>query len=657
MALIGQNLLESTLSDSKTKNIVANQDEKVKKSSLDQRIIVLLDKAKTLPKHAGCYLMQGKNGEVLYVGKAKNLKARVTSYFNNSAKTPKTQILVGHIHDFEFILTNSEAESYVLENNLIKEHKPKYNIRLKDDKSYPYIQVNFNESFPRLEYVRRPKLKKGVELFGPYPSGSNISQIMKVITKALKLRDCSLHEFNTRTVACILYQMHQCSAPCVGTINEEEYSHVLTLACNFFRSEKKAKATLEYLTQQMMDYAENEKFEQAALLRDYIETLDEFCQNSYQQNVELQHNKDLDVIGYYVGSEELDISIYMVRNGHLLGHKNFNFLKDDFLDNYEVEIKQILIQYYSQTEMIPPDEIVTSFKKMDSELFEQALKNIANYEKVKIRGNPRKYQQLLQMTNKHAQETQRVRIENQDSVYIGLNKLKSLLNLKDRPKVLECYDIAIWQGKSPTASQIVFEEGKADKTRYRYYHLKELPEGNNDFAMMREVFERRLKKDNLPDVFVVDGGIQQVNTVSKVLEEFNIAIPVVGIAKAREIAKAGFRSQNLKHSDERLVIPGRSNPYILNKCPSLMKILVYMRDEAHRFSRKLHHKAEKERVLTSWVDSIKGFNKNIKQKILQKNTYSLEELKLKSKHELRELFDLEIKHASILFEHLHAEEN
>jgi len=196
----------------------------------------LLKKSQNLPQQSGCYLMRDAKGQVIYVGKAKKLKARVTSYFNDSPKSLKTEYMVSHVHDFDFILTHSEAESLVLENNLIKENTPKYNIRLRDDKSYPYLLVNHNEPFPRLEYVRRPKKGKNIELYGPFPTGSNISQILRILTKVFELRDCSLSEFKTRKTPCLYYQMKQCSAPCVNFIKSEEYESTLKNALNFFRN-------------------------------------------------------------------------------------------------------------------------------------------------------------------------------------------------------------------------------------------------------------------------------------------------------------------------------------------------------------------------------------------------------------------------------------
>ena len=644
------------MSDKKTSNILSNDFDNVKVSLRKTHLIGLLDKAKSLPKQSGCYFMKNKANEIIYVGKAVDLKARVSSYFNGSQKSPKTLILVGHIVDFDFIISTSDAESLVLENNLIKEHRPKYNIRLKDDKSYPYLKINYNDQFPKLEYVRRPKRSKHVEFFGPFPVGSNISKILKILTKAFSLRDCSQHEFNSRKTACILEQMGQCSAPCVSMIGRDEYRKDLETAIDFFRGKIKSNKSLEELTNLMMSDAENERFEQAALKRDYLEELDIFKQKSFEQSVEWNDESNVDIISYYVGSEEIDISIYLIRHGNLLGHKNFHFLNADIFNEVADEVQLAMLQYYINGEDIIPEKIVTSFGTVAAKNFEQALLPSMNEgAKLKVSGKSKKYASILGSAYKHAEESQRVRIENQESVFVGLNKLKSLLNLKDRPKTLECYDIAIWQGKSPAASQIVFYEGKPEKNRYRYYHLNERPEGNNDFAMMAETFRRRLKRGELPDVFVVDGGIQQVNTVKKVLVELEIDRPVIGIAKARDLTTKGFRSSDFKNSEERLIIQGRSNPFILNKCPSLMRIIVQMRDEAHRFSRKLHHKAEHKRVITTWVSEVKGLNDNVRNEILRVNTLSRDELSEMNINQLEKFLGIGSKHARILFDFLHAD--
>lgn len=616
-----------------------------------KKIDQLLEKAQSLPLEAGCYLMKDKNSRVIYVGKAKKLRSRVTSYFNQSAKSLKTEYMVGHIVDFDFIITRSDAESYVLENNLIKEHSPKYNIRLRDDKSYPYLQINWNEDFPRLEYVRRPKKGKGKEFFGPYPTGSNISMIMRILTKSFGLRDCSLSEFKSRKTPCLLYQMKQCSAPCVGLRSKAEYDQDLEMALSFFRGPVKAKRTLQKLSEKMGQYAEAEEYEMAGVIRDNIKLLQDFLEKSFDQKVEsIQSDKNIDIWSYWNGDEEVDISLYMIRAGMLLGQKNFHFVKGELIEEINDEVMQKIIQYYSDPEEVIPDMVVMDFLEEEIHDFSLALKTFGE---MKVIGQSKKYAPLIDMCRKHAQESQKLRIANADSVYLGLHKLKDLLNLKERPRILECYDVAIWQGQSPTASQVVFEEGKPLKSKYRYYHLATRPEGNNDFAMMREVITRRLDNNELPDVLVIDGGVAQVNTVLAVLQEMNIELPVVGIAKSRDLTRGDYTSLEVDRTEERLIIPGRSNPYILSKCPPLFKIIVSMRDEAHRFSRKLHHKAESKRVLSTWLDDVKGLGEESKKKILSISAMSQDELKAYTVNDLMNYFGIKNPQAKALWAHLH----
>jgi len=615
--------------------------DKVKTERIGKKRQDLWNKAKTLPQKPGCYLMKrvrGENEEILYVGKAKSLKNRVTSYFNGSSKSAKTEILVGHINEFDFIITDNEAEAFVLENNLIKKHVPKYNIRLKDDKSYPYIQINYNEPFARPEYTRRPKRSKSNKLYGPFTTGSNISQVLRILIKSFGLRDCSLSEFKRRKRPCLLHQMKQCSAPCVGYISEENYAKDLSYVSSFF--EGHSKKVMGELEQRMFIAADNEEFEHAASIRDNIEVLKDFTEQSFSQNVETGTDRDLDVMAYHEGEFELDISVYIMRSGILLGHKNFHFQKGDSeQENKEIYLN-FIYQYYLQTSESLPQKVVLKLEKKSLDLLNEAFANTSGF-KIKAVKPVGVTNKLYSLTQEHAQEHQRFRHINQDSVWVGLNKLKDLLKLKETPKLLECYDIAIWQGQSPTASQIVFDEGKPDKKYYRYYHLEEREEGNNDFAMMKEVLARRLKKSRLPDVFIVDGGKGQVNSFLEVLKDFNLSdIPVVGIAKERSGKNQSFKDEEVGRSEERLVIPNRINPYILKKCPSLMRIVVQMRDEAHRFSRKLHHKQEHKRVLGSWFDDIEGIGKVTLEKIHLNLDLSFEELAKLSIDEISTKFDI-----------------
>ncbi len=614
-----------------------------------ERMVKLLEKAKSLPSKPGCYLMKRASGEVIYVGKAKSLKARVSSYFNNSSKSPKTEILISHVRDFEFLITKNDAEAFVLENNLIKKHSPKYNIRLKDDKSYPYVMVDHAEEYPRLMYVRRFKRTKDKEIFGPFVVGSNISEVLRITTKSFGLRDCSLREFNSRKEPCLLYQMHQCSAPCVEKISKTDYKYDLDLALDLFRG--KGKKSIKDLENRMHEAAEHELFEKAAMIRDNISILEEFLQGSVQKNVEFESGpQNIDVFGYHVGEFDIDMAIYMVRNGILLGHKNFNFPIVDINDEIEDELRTFLFQYYSSTNDTLPDVIFIPEKLAGASSFKEAMTEIEKNIKVKKPG--KKYEQLMRLAVDQAFEHQRVRLSNQESIYVGLNKLSELLGMKERPVVLECYDVAIFQGTSPTAAQIVFHNGKPDRKNYRHYALEVREEGNNDFAMMKELMRRRIPKGNLPDVFIVDGGKGQVSSLLEVLREEGIDIPVCGIAKSKSGKKDTFRSTSITKTEERLIIPGRLNPYILSKNMSLFRVITQMRDEAHRFSRRLHHKKEKDRVISSWVDEIDGVGPKTRQKILQRMDMTITELSELSVLELINKFEVSEKIALNLFEYL-----
>lgn len=617
----------------------------------------LLEKAKTLPQEPGCYLMKDRTGRVIYVGKAKKLRSRVTSYFDNSAKSIKTAFLIQQIQDLDFMITRSDVESYVLENNLIKKHSPKYNLRLKDDKSYPWVMVNHEEPFPRLEYVRRPKKGKGRELYGPFPVGSNIAMVLRVLTKSFMLRDCSLSDFRTRKTPCLLYQMKQCTAPCVDYITKDQYYQDLNFALGLFQGPRVAKRTVEELRQRMFQSAEKEEFERAAILRDHLQLLEEFVQTSTQQNVEsLNDEKNVDVWASYLGSEEFDFSLYMIRRGMLIGQKNFHFPVSDLQEEMQEEMRGFLLQYYTDPSEIAPEMVILDCEEdSDWDDFAMALKEAAEVgEKFRVYGRKKKYLPVVEMARKHAEESQRVRIANQDSPFIGLKKLKELLNMKDLPRRLECYDVAIWQGKSPTASQVVSHDGKLDKAYYRHYHLQELPEGNNDFAMMREVISRRASHGELPDVFVIDGGTAQVNTVMAVVRELNLDVKVVGIAKSRDLT-GDFKKAEIERSEERLVIPGRKDPYVLSKCPPLFRIIVTLRDEAHRFSRRLHHKAETKRFLGTWLDEIAGLGEKTKNQILRNLTMSKEALRSLNHQEIERLLSIPNSQAKLVWEHLQQE--
>lgn len=557
----------------------------------------LLEFAKSLPTKPGCYLMKNSTDEIIYVGKAKNLKSRVSSYFNNSEKNNKTTILVSHIKTVEFMVVGTDAEAYILENNLIKKHSPRYNIRLKDDKSYPYMIIDNSKKFPRIEYKRKFRRKTSMDIYGPFVSGSNISNVIKVLRKYFKIRDCSDHQLKQRKVPCLLHQMDMCDAPCVNKVTESDYLKSIGLIKEFITG--KNDYVLNSLEEKMLESSEKEEFEKAASIRDDLTILTEFSSERKLQLVEnLQKDINVDIISYYQGKDEVEISIYIMRDGILLGHKNFNFSIFQCDDDVEMEFEKYILQYYRNTNDSLPARVVLPLDSKKRTVFKKAINGLLDdsiQTSIQISGIEHTYKKLSKLVYDQAMETQKVRLTNSESVYSALAKLKELLGLKERPVVLECYDIAVWDGHSPTASQIVFHDGVPDKKAYRHYALETREEGNNDFAMMKEVLSRRIKYGKLPDVFIVDGGKGQVSSFQSVLREFGIDTPVAGIAKER--TKSNFKSSSVAKTEERLIIPNRLNPYSLSRFPALFRIVVQMRDEAHRFSRRLHHKKELKRVI------------------------------------------------------------
>ncbi len=616
----------------------------------------LLDKIATFPQSSGCYLMQDSRGAILYVGKAKNLRSRVRSYFSNSnaqsGHARKNAFLLSHVIDISFMLTSTEAESLVLENNLIKKHSPKYNIRLKDDKTYPYLVVDYSEPFPRIKYMRRPRPKAERLFFGPYPAGSRIGKVLRVVNKLFMLRDCTLREMKQRKRPCLLYQMRQCSAPCVDKVSASDYEKTLSLALDLFRGKRKAKQSIDFLKSKMHEAAELEEFEYATTIRDSLLILEEFLSHSYDhQNVEFTHeDRNIDIMAYCLNpsGEIIDIALSLIRNGQLLGNHNLHFNQSDHLGDIEEGILALLFQHYQKEKGTLPEKMICELSEPSRVLLESSLSHLSSEKTLKVLPVSKKFRPFYQATLNQVQESQRVRLAQTSSSELALQKLSQLLNLKENPKLLECYDVAIWQGRSPTASQVVFHNGVADKSSYRYYHLETRDEGNNDFAMMQELVGRRIKKATLPDVMIVDGGKGQRNAVEKILAEHSLEhIPVVGIAKARaEVSRSGDKLE------ERLFLPNRANAYLLKQDQNLFRLLVSMRDEAHRFSRKLHHKAEHRRIFSHWIEEVSGLSAKSRAIILENLEKSPEELKKLSSEDLETELKISSKAAALVTAYL-----
>lgn len=568
-------------------------------------------KIKNLPLDAGVYLMKNEVGEILYIGKAKNLKARVLTYFREDAqRSPRIALLVRKITDFDVVLTDSEVEALILECNLIKKHKPRYNVRLKDDKAYPYVRMNVQHPFPRLEYVRKVR-KDGARYFGPYVSSFQVREVLSWARKAFLLRDCSDFEFRNRARPCILHQMGECSAPCVGLVSHEDYHKQVNRVLKLL--DGKTDEIYQELEAKMLECSEREEFERAAFFRDQITRLKTIIQD--QKITDPESITSRDWVQFARQGEYAIVVVFHVREGKTVGVETFPFDQlDPALPNTEF-LMQFLSQYYLQREETQQAEEVliatqvyedTSDKTAISTFKEQllilkrALQKTMQQRKsffqlrVIVRGE---YPEMVAMLSRTADfHLQQWLLKAQNQVE-DLRDVQNKLSLPHYPQRIECYDISHFQGEGTVASRVVFLNGKAEKKLYRHYHIRTV-EQPDDFKSMQEVLRRRFDLDKvndgseqhaLPQLVIIDGGKGQLAQAELVLNELGLSqLPVVALAKARTISD--FQSQDVKASLERVFKINQKNPILLKPATGAYRILTQLRDESHRFALKLHRK-------------------------------------------------------------------
>jgi len=582
---------------------------------MTQKIEELRDKIKVYPTQSGVYLMKNSVDKIIYVGKAKNLRNRVKSYFTGmNDHTPKTKVLVQNIHEIEYILTKTEVEAFLLEASLIKKHRPKYNIRLRDDKTYPYIKFSWKEDFPRL-YLSRKVSKDGSLYFGPYTSGSAVFGTIKFLNRTFKVRDCTDSVFKSRTRPCMTHQIGRCSAPCVKLVTTEEYRDEVQGAMLFLKGQN--KKVIKTLTDRMTSAAEHERFEAAAKLRDSIEAIKSILER--QSVVNDSSEKDQDAIGFHGDEEGCMIVTVHVRQGRVIGirnHRLTNLNPNDPQEDPREWMVSFLNQYYEDN--IIPDEILlpTDLGNDIHKLFENVLKERSGRSTSVRFGTAEKAQRLVEMANQNAKAQHEKQKSAQEEKLRGLDEIQKKLGLLVRPQRMECFDISTFQGTETVASQVVFENGHPAKEHYRHYKIKTV-EGTNDFASMEEVLRRRFNHDEWekPNLIVIDGGKGQLGVVVKVLESLGRKdIPVCGLAKAR--TESDFQAQEVSSSEERIFLPGRQNPIIFKNNSEALYILAGLRDEAHRFAITYHRKLRGERSLASELDFVVGLGEKRKKTLL-----------------------------------------
>ena len=558
----------------------------------------LQDKLDTLPSSPGVYLMKDSTGNILYVGKGKDLRKRVHSYFREKEhQSPKTRVLVSKISDLEFILTGSEKEALILESNLIKRHRPRYNVILRDDKRYLVLRLDPKERYPRLSLVRRIR-QDGAHYFGPYASANAVRQTLKVLHGMFPLRQCSGTKFRQRARPCLNHQMGRCLGLCVGAISPEEYGPVVEQAVLFLKG--RTQDLQEKLRQEMERAAERLEFEKAAMYRDRLNAVEKTLEKQLMVSARF---RDQDVVGTHEAGDNLGLAVLFVRGGRMVGSRCFVFKKPQSSSS-EV-MRAFILQYYEQGKPIP-EEILTSEPLLEQELLAEWLSDLKG-KRVGVRLPKRgEGRQLLALAAHNAANYLRSEMTRATDPIPALDRLRQRLGLESIPHRLECIDISNFRGKFPVGSLVVFRDGEPDKSAYRRYRIKTV-DGIDDTAMMAEVLNRRFtdvrKEQTTPDLLVVDGGKAQLNQALAVLRELELAdlVPVVALAK-----KPRTTTEAEANGTDRLYLPGRKNPLELKKDPPLLFLLRRLRDEAHRFAISYYQKRHRKQTLRSRLDEIRG---------------------------------------------------
>lgn len=549
---------------------------------------------KNFPGQCGVYLMKDINNHTIYIGKAKNLKNRVQSYFSND-KTFKNIFLIPRIHHIDYILTDTEVEAYLLEASLIKKHKPRYNVRLKDDKSYPYIRCSMEDPYPRFYMERRVK-KKGSLYFGPYTEASFARRMIRFLNEQFKIRDCSNHFMKGRAKPCLTYHIGSCTAPCVDKVSQQDYLQQVKQSISFLRGG--SRAVLQDMQSQMKELSSKERFEEAARLRDRIKAI-EFCRE--KQSVVGQRHKNLDVVAFYKDKKAVSFQTLHVRSGAVTGHRfyydsNINAGRKFFSEHF----CSFIVQYYMDN--LLPDLILLSCEETKTFLFatlEQVFLKV--HGKLvcvrKPRGSVEK--KLVDIALKNAQSKFEEQYLKKQSLFQALENIKKKFHLKEWPERIECFDISHFQGKDQVASQVVFEDGVPKKEDYRRYKIQ-MVQGVDDFASVKEVLDRRFRHREYPDpqLLIVDGGKGQLKKALLVLKEAGKEeIPVVAMAKAR--VKPDFSSKKVKSGLEKFFLPGRKNAVFFPSNSEALRILMHLRDEAHRFAITYHRRLSQKSFISS----------------------------------------------------------
>jgi excinuclease ABC subunit C len=592
----------------------------------------------TLPAKPGCYIFHNAEGTIIYIGKAINLKNRVRSYFHaDNSHDDKTRRLAREIADIEWIIVGSELEALILEMNLIKKHRPKYNIRLKDDKRYPYIKVHWNEPFPKVT-VTRQMADDGARYFGPYTSAWAVHQTLEVLRKIFPYLTCDREITGNDPRACLYYDIKLCTAPCIGAISKEGYRQMISDLMDFLAGH--SEGIIQRLQKEMEKASEEMRFEKAAALRDQLKAMQTIIER--QKIVFGADYEDSDVIAMARADGEACVQIFFIRGGKLIGREYFILEgTEDSADN-EV-MAQFVKQFYTEAATIP-EQVMLPQEIEERKIIAQWLRSKRGGEKVELfvpnEGQPK---DLVQMAAENASETlQALRAQWQADTHRqeqSLSELQTAMNLSAPPNRIECYDVSHTQGVATVGAMVVFEQGVPAKRLYRKFNIESTSIGvPDDFASMEEMLTRRFrrwkgsqeteasvgsKKDEafsiLPDLIIIDGGKGQLSRIVKVLEQFELfgKVPVVGLAK----------------QEEEIFFPNKRQPLMLPRHSQGLYLVQRIRDEAHRFGITAHRKKRSKLGLASQLDSIPGIGPT-RRKALLKHFGSVDKIRQASVEEI-----------------------
>ena len=585
------------------------------------------NRLKDVPKNPGVYLHSNLKKEIIYVGKANSLQDRLKYYFSPQLDaTPKIKELMNNIHDFDFIVTETEQEALLLENQLIKKYQPKYNARLKDDKSYPYIKITKSEEFPQIIISRNPKNDKN-KYYGPYSSISSVRQTLDLLSKIFPYRTCTKEITGKDKKACLEFDIGRCKAPCTGNSDQEEYEEIISSVEKFLSG--KTSPIVKEIKNEMMKASNSQNYERAAVYRDRIKAIERILE---KQKVSGLRYETFDLISCVKNDNEAMIIVFNIRKGNMIAHEKFRIERTDTTEIEEI-IRLFLYDYYSKSIFIPNSILVSEYpseKNIIQDFLENKSKKKINIT-IPVRGTKKK---LLEMGTSNAKESlkqwQIKWINDSKKTKKALNDLQNELGLINLPNRIECFDISHIQGSNVVASMSVFENGLPKKSDYRRFKISE--DKNDDFAAMREVISRRYKKllekkdiskkldsfSKVPDLILIDGGKGQLSSALQVLLELGFSnIPIAGIAKR----------------EEEIFMPYNEDPIMLDRSSQGLYLIQRVRDEAHRFAITYHRNIRQKKSIQSELDTINGIGK-VKKKALLKKFGSTEKIKNSSIKEI-----------------------